>query len=181
MSQPTSERVYFEEEQRFRQVWVRVLFITAGVLPLGVAIWALVQQLGYGVTFGKNALSNGGLVTFATLFILLSVGLTWLIFSCKLRTLVRADGLFVRFSPFHRKDKQLGPERLLRWAVRDYRPLREYGGWGIRYGTAGKAYNVSGHRGVQLEYSNGERVLIGSDRAEELCSAIDEMMRAPHP
>ena len=90
--------------------------------------------------------------------------------------MVREDGLFVRFSPFHRREKALGPSHLLRWHAREYRALREYGGWGIRYGAAGKAYNVSGNRGVQLEYSDGQRLLIGSQRPEELCRAIDLLM-----
>jgi hypothetical protein len=36
------------------------------------------------------------------------------------------------------------------------------------------AYNVSGKEGVQLELANGKRILIGSQRAEELARAIGE-------
>jgi hypothetical protein len=53
-----------------------------------------------------------------------------------------------------------------------YSSLRDYGGWGIRYGSKGKAYNVSGSRGVRLELSNGKRLLIGSQRPEELSEAV---------
>jgi len=56
--------------------------------------------------------------------------------------------------------------------MRTYRSFREYGGHGIRYSNNGKAYNVSGDRGVQIELLNGNRVLIGSQRAEELVQAI---------
>ena len=38
--------------------------------------------------------------------------------------------------------------------------------------TRGKAYNVSGNEGVQLELTNGKRILIGSQRADELADAI---------
>jgi hypothetical protein len=38
----------------------------------------------------------------------------------------------------------------------------------------GWAYNVRGNRGVQLELANGKRILIGSQRAEELAGAIGE-------
>ncbi len=50
--------------------------------------------------------------------------------------------------------------------------MKEYGGWGIRYGMKGMAYNVSGNRGVQLEFETGKRLLIGSQRPEELVSQI---------
>jgi hypothetical protein len=55
--------------------------------------------------------------------------------------------------------------------------MREYGGWGVKYGWAGKAYNISGNRGVQLKLSNGKGLLIGSQRPEELAQAIQAGMR----
>ena len=57
-----------------------------------------------------------------------------------------------------------------------YSPLWDYGGWGIRCGRKGIAYNVSGDRGVQLELERGRPILIGSQRAEELARAIEERM-----
>jgi hypothetical protein len=49
-----------------------------------------------------------------------------------------------------------------------FRPIMEYGGWGIRRGANGWAYNVSGNRGVRLVFRDGSTFLIGSQRAEEL-------------
>ena len=57
---------------------------------------------------------------------------------------------------------------------RTYQPLGEFGGYGIRWGKYGRAYNVSGNRGVQLEFSNGRKLLIGSQHAEELTTALQE-------
>ena len=57
-----------------------------------------------------------------------------------------------------------------------YSPLRDYGGWGIRYGGKGKAYNVSGNKGVLLMLKDGKNVLIGSQNHEGLCSAINERL-----
>jgi len=62
--------------------------------------------------------------------------------------------------------------------VLTYSPISDYGGWGIRYGSIGKAYNVSGNRGVQLELLNGERILIGSQKPEELAAAIDLALKS---
>ena len=53
-----------------------------------------------------------------------------------------------------------------------YRPIREYGGWGMRMGASGWAYNASGNRGVRLQFAGGRDFLIGSQRAEELAQAI---------
>ena len=46
--------------------------------------------------------------------------------------------------------------------VQTYRPIRDYGVWGVRYGRKGKACNTSGNRGAQQELSNSKRILIGS-------------------
>ncbi|NLK25486.1 MAG: hypothetical protein GX307_02790 [Euryarchaeota archaeon] len=40
----------------------------------------------------------------------------------------------------------------------------------------GKAYNVSGNRGVLLKLKDGNSLLIGSQRAEELDAAIALMI-----
>ena len=51
-------------------------------------------------------------------------------------------------------------------------PLREYGGWGIRGLGSNRAYNVSENQGVEVVLFDGRKVLIGSQRAEELAQAI---------
>ena len=60
-----------------------------------------------------------------------------------------------------------------RFEARTYSPIREYGGWGLRgWGMDRRAYNVSGNRGVELTLRDGGRVMIGSQRSEELAQAI---------
>ena len=61
--------------------------------------------------------------------------------------------------------------------VRKYSPLADYGGWGLRFSMSGqgKAYNVSGNVGLQLEFSNGKKLLIGTRKPDELSSVLNEM------
>jgi hypothetical protein len=58
--------------------------------------------------------------------------------------------------------------------VRQYSPIAEYGGWGLRLGLFGKgqAYNVSGDKGLQLEFTTGQRLLIGTNKPEELNTVL---------
>ena len=53
-----------------------------------------------------------------------------------------------------------------------YDPVRDYGGYGIRTTRHGTAYIAGGNRGVRLELAKGGTILIGSERPEELVSAI---------
>jgi hypothetical protein len=94
------------------------------------------------------------------------------LYKTNLTTEVRNDGLYIRFFPFHLSFHRIAPEDIKEFEARTYRPLRDYGGWGIRYGREGKAYNVSGNRGVQLVLSDGKQLLIGSQRPDELTEAL---------
>jgi hypothetical protein len=96
----------------------------------------------------------------------------------KLETEVRSDSLYVRYYPLHISFRKFSADDLSEIHARQYRPIREYGGWGIRYGLfgKGKAYNVSGNKGVQLVFKDGKRLLIGSQKAEELEEALRTMI-----
>lgn len=62
--------------------------------------------------------------------------------------------------------------------VVSYRPLADYGGWGIRTGRDGeRVLNARGNRGVRLDLSDGTRLLVGSQRPEALAVAIERALR----
>jgi hypothetical protein len=115
-------------------------------------------------------MSDTGLAVVGPLMILLGIGLALLFYKMRLVTEVRKDGVYVNFIPLSRQTVLFAD--IAGCEVRTYRPIRDYGGWGIRYGPAGKAFNVSGNRGVQLKLTNGKRLLIGSQRPEELAQAV---------
>jgi len=154
MNQEKGPSPIYREVQQFRQVWIWVIvFVLAGL------VWyATVKQLLLHRPFGNRPMPDIPLVIF------------WFIFGIGLPAL--DDGIYIRFFPFHCTFRRIAFTEMKQCKVRTYRPIREYGGWGIRYGCKGKAYNVSGNRGVQIELLNGNRVLIGSQRAEELWRAI---------
>lgn len=88
----------------------------------------------------------------------------------RLVTEVRSGLLSVRLVPFGFKRI---PARDIKSAqAREYSPLREYGGWGIRTSSSGRAYNARGTTGVQLVLDDGSRILIGTQKPEELLSAL---------
>jgi hypothetical protein len=59
-----------------------------------------------------------------------------------------------------------------------YRPILDYGGWGIRIGRDGeRVLNARGDRGVRLELADGTKLLIGSQRPEELAETLERARR----
>ncbi|WP_233204101.1 hypothetical protein [Halegenticoccus soli] len=111
-------------------------------------------------------ISWGGLIIVGPIAVLL--------YSLRLQTEVRADGIYLKMWPLHRSFRRISWAEIGRYEPRRYRPLREFGGWGIRWVPGKLAYNVSGNRGIWIERTNGRTILIGSQDTEEFVRAIDE-------
>lgn len=154
----------YREEQRFTQPWIWALVLGLAALWLAISV----VQLGFGIRVGNHPAPDGLLIAIGAFTV---VALPLFMASLRLTVEVRDGALHVRYFPFFRKEIRLSDIRSAE--ARTYRPILEYGGWGVRWAPGrGWAYNVRGNRGVQLELANGKRLLIGSQRADELAAAI---------
>ena len=90
----------------------------------------------------------------------------------KLTTEVRADGVYYCFSPIHLRFHRIGLEQMARFEALRYRPLLQYGGWGMRIRYRKRAYSISGDHGVQITLPDGRTVLFGSLKAESFADSI---------
>jgi hypothetical protein len=162
----------FRETQRFGQRWLWLLLACVTIPAIGLVLWGVYAQLVQGEPWGNRPASNASLLVSAVVTILIPSAVVVLIRWANLITEVRADGLFLRYVPFHWSDQRIALEQVEKIESVVYSPLRQYGGWGIRYGRTGKAYNVSGNRGVLLTYTSGKTLLIGSQQPDQLRTAI---------
>lgn len=161
------ENIIFHEEQKFGS-WLRWLIYISMGISVVISVFALTKlppadspQVRRQIVLGL-VIGIGVPIAIMALFLLL-----------KLQTQVKPDGIYIRFFPFHLFFKRFGPEDLSDCYARQYKPIWEYGGWGIRFSLRnGKAYNVSGNQGVQLVFKSGRRLLIGSQKPLELEAAI---------
>jgi hypothetical protein len=167
-----SPNAVFYEVQHLRQQLVMVITLPSGLFLIGFFVYAMVQQLIHGRPFGDNPMPDGVLAVMGPLYILLGILLLWLYFGGKLVTEVRPDGLFVRFFPLHRRTQHIRTDEIESCEVMTYRPIRDFGGWGIRRGPKGRAYNVFGNRGAYLTFRDGKRLLVGSQKPQMLVDAI---------
>lgn len=49
-------------------------------------------------------------------------------------------------------------ETIRNYEIKTYNPIRDYGGWGIRYGSKVKTYTVAGNKGLLFEFIDGKKV-----------------------
>ena len=126
------ENIPYREVQYFRQVWLWVIILAISIF----VIYAMVQQLILGRPFGDHPASDVGILIIG---VIIGFALPIFLFTSKLVTEVRKDGLYFRFFPFHLSLHKVLFQDLKRYEVRTYNGVKEYGGWGIRYGLKGKA------------------------------------------
>jgi len=158
----------FQETQKFRQLWIWILLL--GMLAL--FLWGLIQQLVFGIPWGTKPAPDWGLL----LSFLIPASLVVLFYASNLRTEIDESGIAYKFFPFHLKKHKIDWTSVEKAFVREYSPLGEFGGWGIRYGfDRGKAFNVSGKIGLQLHLKNGKRVLIGTQKPEEIEKVLEQL------
>ncbi|WP_318571225.1 hypothetical protein [Salinigranum marinum] len=140
----------YREVQRFRQRWLWALL--GGITLLTIVL---------GPTSPVGLAIVGAVAAF--------------LFGLRLETEVRADGIYLKMWPLHLSFRRIPWSEIERYESRTYSPLREFGGWGIRWAPGKIAYNVSGNRGVWIQRSNDRSVLVGSQHAEDLVEAIEEV------
>jgi hypothetical protein len=154
------ETSLFKETQRFRQWWLWAILI-------GATGWELYSQFAL-------ELSNNHII--APLLIILPVVILFTIL--RLETELTQEGIRYRFFPFHLKVREIKWEEVENVYTREYRPILEYGGWGIRLGFLNnRAFNVSGKQGLQLKLKNGKMILFGTREMEKVEEVLEQLRR----
>lgn len=147
----------FKETQRFTQWWLW--------LVLAGSWGSMIYSFWVAASFDTVSLLS---------FSVFALGLPILFWQMRLMTRITDEGIYVRFIPFHFKEKFFPWDSIESAQVRTYSPLMEYGGWGIKYGFngQGKVFNVAGNQGLQLVFKSGEKLLIGTQKSEEIQAAV---------
>jgi hypothetical protein len=159
--------VLFTERQRFKQWWLWLILLGIN----GLFLFGVFKQVIGGQQFGDNSMSNAGLLITTGL----TIALTILLVNFRLDTTIKKDGIYVRFFPFHLKFKYYNWDSLTKSFIRQYSPLSEYGGWGLRGLSKNRALSVSGDKGLQLEFKDNKRLLIGTNKPEEITETLNKI------
>ncbi|WP_100012768.1 DUF6141 family protein [Lentibacillus sediminis] len=166
--------VLYREVQRFRQVWIWVLVM----LEAAIFWYGFIQQIVFGIPFGNKPAPDAIMVF---LWLLFGIGFPVLmLWVTKLVTEVRRDGLYIRFTPFHRRWRIFLYKDIREDKVITYSPLGRFGGWGLRINMHGEtAYTMSGKQGIRLRLKY-EKIVVGSENPDELKEAMDATREAEY-
>lgn len=173
------KKAYFKEEQYFSNPWFWAFLIIVITGSLAPTVVALYSELVLGKPFGQNPSKVESLLIMLGILILVYFFVILLFRKMKLITEVRSEGIFYRYPPFILKERKFDLKEIEKFEIRKYKPIKDYGGWGIRsgWGSAGRAFTVSGKEGLQLYLKSGKKVLFGTQRADALVRAMNKMMK----
>ena len=161
------QEVFFTEKQKFTQWWIWMVLM-AIVILFSLRIIEKVQTV-------ESSITDADVLIPAALLLITIVLL--LIF--RLDTVIKSDGIYVRFLPFQKSFKHYSWNEISKIYIRKYKPIKEYGGWGIRYGMQGKgkALNVSGNEGLQVQFNDNKKLLIGTKQALRIKETLLKLNR----
>jgi hypothetical protein len=90
------------------------------------------------------------------LVILGAVGL--FIFSIKLKITIDTKGITYQYPPFRNKPTTLPWKNIETGELLKINPLKEFGGWGLRYGKLGTAYTTRGRYILHIVQNTGKPI-----------------------
>lgn len=155
----------YREVQKINSVlWV--MLIIYGVAA--IIWWGFTSQIILGKPWGTNPASDW---LMWLLWLIVGIGLPIIFNMMRLIVEVNSEEIRIRYVPLLTRLVPLS--EISFYEARQYKPLQEYGGWGIRgWSSKNVAYTVKGDRGVEITLFDGRKVMIGSQDPESLVRAI---------
>jgi len=134
-------------------LYVSLISVLMPLLMVGIAVW---------IWFEQPWLS--GLLLVATIPSFIMYG--------GLRVIITRHDLTIRLGILGIKVLQLKLADIDAVEKHEFAPLRDFGGYGIRFNREMQAYYLRGNRGVKITTASGKKYLIGSDNTERLAAVI---------
>ena len=157
----SNNKISFFESHSYRKPW---LYLPLTAINIFLAYEAI-------LTLQKEHYDS----FFVHIFLMI-LGLSLFFMSLEIRTRIDESGIRVMFFPFHWFYKKHSWEDIEKCYARTSSPILEFGGWGLRFSFSGygKAYTLYGSEGVQIDFKNGKKLFIGSRKAKEIQTVLDQ-------
>ena len=169
----TDPLIIYQEVQGLRTREI----MNGSIIPIAFFIFIL-------ITLWRGGWDKLGLLEIIAVLLFGSIVVGWilLLYKTKLITEIRGDGLYVQRKPQHstfkkiflgdlKKYETVHLSRSYPWEALGDTPLLGSFYWGFR----GKYYTLAGREAISLILKNGDSIIIGSQRPEELVRALDKI------
>ena len=153
--------ILFEETQGYQQKRLRLLMIFC----ISLSVVLLVARF---FVWDNPELQQA-------IFLLIAISaITLFIRSIRLHTVITTTGIYVKYFPLATRYTYIKWTDVKHCSIRQYSPLTEYGGWGVKMIVPenGWAYSFSGTTGLQITFQDDTKLLIGTNHPDEISNII---------
>jgi len=158
---------YFYEEQRFRKPGIWIL-LTATLLPTnGIMLYGFYQQIILGEAWGSNPTSDTALIIIILSVLFFTLAIVWFIYSIKLVVEIKDKSVYYQLRPLF-GERVLSLYDVNSWEIKPIRPIRDFGGYGLRITPKTKGYIISGKHALFLRPNKGKQIAIDTNKVQEL-------------
>jgi hypothetical protein len=166
-------KILFSEEQKQKTPWIWMV-----IFPI-ICLYMYIM-------FSKKADSNfigsedfDGYIILCSVFFVMMVGLTTLFYKMKLTTIIKPDGIHIKFPPMQKKERFISRKEITRYEIIEFNRISRMRGHRIkgRLRKTGKVYTISGKYGLIIHLTNQKKILIDTNRKEAVKSAMHKLMK----
>lgn len=162
-------------ERTWAPAWVLILLWVSCLVGAGGIIWGWYTEAAAGPGLGTNPAPTWLLMSSAGLCVVIPVFISAA--ASRLEVEVWADALRVAFGPVRILRKVVPYENIESVEAVTYRPIRDFGGWGVRFRPGRTAWTVRGNRAARLTLDGGKEFFIGSRFPHRLTERIQVAQR----
>lgn len=164
----------FSETQKALRVWLLIILAVSWCGFMLFSFVALKQQLVDGIPFGDKPMPDNILIVFVILINVVFMFLEAMVILLKLDVSIDKYGITYSYFPFVGK-RTIAKDEIKFAFVRNYRAIKEYGGWGYRKMRKSKALNVWGKWGIQIVTKKDKYLLLGTQKPEEARAVLESL------
>lgn len=162
--------IEYKEYQQFKNIYLLVII---GVYSLYLT-YVAVKQIYFNIPFDLIPVPD---FVLGCLWFMFAVATPFVFFWMNLQILVNENGVFYKYFPFHKTFQKIEFENIESVEVVTYRPIKDFGGWGIRFNESTNAMTVNGNQGVLFTLQNQpKKLLIGSQNPEKFLKLVCKFM-----
>ena len=163
-------------EKTWAPLWVFAILWTACLAGAVAVVHDLYLTTAPEVSGTADSMSPAGAA--ATLGLVLGFPMLITLLFTRLDVEVQPDKLLIAFGPVHLIRKRISFADIDSVRGLTYRPIREFGGWGIRPRGSRTAWTIRGNQAVKVTLQSGKEVYVGSRFPQRLEERIRTAMRA---
>ena len=145
------------DKQKFSSKWFYFIYVPALIILL----------LGFGTALFSEPQNNLVPKAFIPVFLLMAI-VFFILTKATLSVEINSSTIKYKFFPFQFKERVIEFKDVNHISVEAINPLKDFYGYGIKFGKEGKACIANGNSAMKIIFKNGEMLYIGISKTAEI-------------